>query len=343
MNQHHPTVTQFVIEASVAESIAQSLNLPSVLHLLPHLVHSAQSLARPPISNYHVGAVGLGSDGRIFVGVNLEFPGLPLHHSVHAEQFLLTNLAVHRCPRLLAVAVSAAPCGHCRQFFQELRHSSSLQILVIDEENCVQNLDHIESLENKAPNFKPLSKFLPNPFGPHDLLDQETPLLLEQHDNGLDLLPLNDAYLDDNSVNFSNGNENYGKFINGNCGKYEKNITLLREAALAAANNAHAPYSGCPSGVALMDCEGKVYKGSYVESAAYNPSFGPVQAALVAYVASGGGGYERIVAAALVEKEMAKVRQEDTARLLLKAVSPKCEFGVFYCNSAGIVCNKVSG
>ncbi|KAL0338964.1 UNVERIFIED_CONTAM: Cytidine deaminase 1 [Sesamum angustifolium] len=81
-----------------------------------------------------------------------------------------------------------------------------------------------------------------------------------------------------------------------------------------------------------MDCEGNLYKGSYVESAAYNPSFGPVQAALVAYVARGGGGYERIVAAALVEKEGGKVRQADTARLLLKAVSPKCEFSVFYCH-----------
>ncbi|KAK6147876.1 hypothetical protein DH2020_018788 [Rehmannia glutinosa] len=294
------------------------MNLPSVLHLLPHLVNSAQSLARPPISNYHVGAVGLGSDGRIFVGVNLEFPGLPLHHSVHAEQFLLTNLAVHRCPRLLSVAVSAAPCGHCRQFFQELRHSSSLQILVTDE-------------EESAPDFKPLSKFLPHPFGPHDLLDQETPLLLEQHDNGLDLLPQNDEYIIDDSSNLSNGDENCGNPINGNCGKYEMNENLLREAALEAANNAHAPYSGCPSGVALMDCEGKVYKGSYVESAAFNPSFGPVQAALVAYVASGGGGYERIVAAALVEEEMPKVRQEDTARLLLKAISPECVFQVFYC------------
>ncbi|KAL0374475.1 UNVERIFIED_CONTAM: Cytidine deaminase 1 [Sesamum radiatum] len=144
--------------------------------------------------------------------------------------------------------------------------------------------------------------------------------------------PKDDAHVDDNSRITSNGDENCGKLSNGNCGKYEKNETLLREAALEAANSAHAPYSGCPSGVALMDCEGNLYKGSYVESAAYNPSFGPVQAALVAYVARGGGGYERIVAAALVEKEGGKVRQADTARLLLKAVSPKCEFSVFYCH-----------
>ncbi|XP_057787644.1 cytidine deaminase 1-like [Salvia miltiorrhiza] len=343
MNQHGTTVTQFVMEASVAESIAQSLNLPSVLHLLPHLVHSAQSLARPPISNFHVGAVGLGSDGRVFVGVNLEFPGVPLHQSVHAEQFLLTNLQLHRCPTLLAVAVSAAPCGHCRQFYQELRHSASLQILVTDEDNCVQNHDRIRMLENKAPDFMPLLKFLPNPFGPRDLLDDEAPLLLEQHHNHLDLLDQDDSHTDDYSVNLCNGNDISGKLSNGNCRNHEINESLLREAALEAANNAHAPYSGCPSGVALMDCEGKVYKGSYAESAAYNPSLGPVQSALVAYVARGGGDYERIVAAALVETKPAKVRQDDTARLLLKAISPKCELRVYNCQSAGNVamCKKV--
>ncbi|KAL8120233.1 hypothetical protein AgCh_017396 [Apium graveolens] len=51
-----------------------------------------------------------------------------------------------------------------------------------------------------------------------------------------------------------------------------------------------------------------------MESASYNPSLGPVQAALVAFVASGGGGYDEIVAAVLVEKEEAVVRQGDTAR-----------------------------
>ncbi|GER51414.1 cytidine deaminase [Striga asiatica] len=319
---------QFVMVASVAESMARSMNLPSVAALLPHLVPAAQSLARPPISNYHVGAVGLGSDGRVFVGVNLEFPGLPLHHSVHAEQFLLTSLAVHRCPSLLSLAVSSAPCGHCRQFLQELRGSSSLQILVTGD----GDRDPIQN-----PDFKPLPKYLPNPFGPHDLLDRGTPLLLEQHDHGLDLLPQNDdAFSDHNSLNS-------GKLINGNFDKFEADVILLREAALEAANCSHAPYSGCPSGVALMDCEGNVYKGSYEESAAYNPSLGPVQAALVAYVAGGGAGYDRIVRAALAEKAGVKVQQEDTARLLLKAISPNCEFQAFHCGSVGKTSPKVSG
>lgn len=102
-------------------------------------------------------------------------------------------------------------------------------------------------------------------------------------------------------------------------------------AALEAANRSHAPYSNSPSGVALVDDEGKIYKGSYMESAAYNPSLGPVQAAIVAYIVGGGEGYERIVGGVLVENKVADVKQEGTARLLLQAMSPQCELVVVHC------------
>ena len=64
--------------------------------------------------------VGLGASGRLYVGVNLEFPCLPLHNSVHAEQFLVVNALQHGELELVKLAVSAAPCGHCRQFLSEL-------------------------------------------------------------------------------------------------------------------------------------------------------------------------------------------------------------------------------
>ncbi|KAI3709644.1 hypothetical protein L2E82_39410 [Cichorium intybus] len=305
MNQ---PATRYIITASEAESMARSKGL-TVAQLLPSFVKSAQDLARTPISKFDVGAVGLGSDGRIFLGANIEFPGLPLHHSIHAEQFLITNLAAHGGgPKLLNIAVSAAPCGHCRQFLQELRRVSETQIVITDQ-----------PLEN--PDYKPISSILPNPFGPFDLLDQETPLILEKHNNGLSLKDDSSITQNGSKLNLSNG---YHDLI-------DKNHESLKLDALEAACNSHAPYSGCPSGVALMDCEGKVYKGSYMESAAYNPSMMPVQAALVAYMVAGGGGYERIVAAVLVEKEGVVVRQEDTARLMLKYISPKCELRVFHC------------
>ncbi|KAL1808841.1 hypothetical protein DCAR_0728365 [Daucus carota subsp. sativus] len=288
---------RFVIEASEAESMAKKYGV-SVPELLPRLVKSAQTLARPPTSNYHVAAVGLSSDGRIFIGVNIEFPGVPLHHSIHAEQFLVTNHALHNSPRLLYIAVSSAPCGHCRQFLQELRQAGEIQILITSE-------------PQKDVIYKPLLSLLPSPFGPTDLLDQQTPLILESHDNGLCLMQ----------------NKNLANGVDQDCEK-------LKSLALEAANHSHAPYTHCPSGVALMDVNGNVFKGCYMESAAYNPSLGPVQAALVAFIASAGASYHDIVAAVLVEKEEAAVRQEDTARLLLKMVAPDCDFRVFHCCSS---------
>ncbi|KAK9071228.1 hypothetical protein SSX86_009796 [Deinandra increscens subsp. villosa] len=309
-------MAKFIISASDAESMAKSKGL-TVPQLLPSLVKSAQSLARPPISNFHVGAVGLSSDGRIFSGANVEFPGLPLHHSIHAEQFLITNLAAHGGgPRLVYMAVSAAPCGHCRQFLQELRRVCDTQIVITDrfQEN---------------PDYKPISSILPDPFGPFDLLDQETPLILEKHDNQLSFKDHNkDHNKDDKDRTFLAQN---GNLSNGYSGSVVKNDGELKKKGLEAARESHAPYSGCPCGVALMDCEGKVYKGSYMESAAYNPSMMPVQAALVAYMVAGGGGFDRIVAAVLVEKEGVSVRQEDTARLMLNRISPKCELRVVHC------------
>ncbi|KAK7285358.1 hypothetical protein RJT34_20127 [Clitoria ternatea] len=276
---------KFIISAREAQSMAESsaLTLPE---LLPTLVEPARNLARPPISEYRVAAVGLGQSGRIFIGVNLEFPGLPLHHSVHAEQFLLTNLSQNAEPLLLSLAVSAAPCGHCRQFLQELRSPSNLQVLVTS---------------HPSPEFTSLSHFLPHSFGPYDLFTTRSPFLLEPHHNGL-TLP-------------------------------DKHDSELKVAALEAANLSHAPYSESPSGVAIVDRDGHVYKGSYVESAAFNPSLGPLQAALVAFVAGGGGGYDWIVGAVLVEKEGAKVKQEDTAKLLLHSISPNCHFNTFLCSS----------
>lgn len=297
------TQVRFVISASEAESMAQKANLPSVLHLLPSLVPSAQRLARTPISNFHVGAVGIGGvSGRVFLGVNVEFLNLPLNYSIHAEQFLLTNLSLNAEPSLSHFAVSAAPCGHCRQFYQELRNASSLNVLVADSDLPTA--------------FTPLSHFLPHRFGPENLLSKHLPFLLEPHHNGLSFLTSSQP----NGLTTTTA---------------ANNLDSLRYAALDAANKSHAPYSGCPSGVALVDADGNIHKGSYAESAAYNPSIGPAQAALVAYIANGGGhGYENIVAAVLVEMESAIVKQEHAARLLFQTISPRCEFKVFLCIGA---------
>jgi len=39
---------------------------------------------------------------------------------VHGEQFLMANLVLHQERSLDTLAITAAPCGHCRQFYSEL-------------------------------------------------------------------------------------------------------------------------------------------------------------------------------------------------------------------------------
>jgi cytidine deaminase len=94
----------------------------------------------------------------------------------------------------------------------------------------------------------------------------------------------------------------------------------LREAVEAATRAPHAPYIKCPSGFSVADGDGRIYAGGCRESAAYNPTLGPVQAAIIGMVAAGGGPAGDVVAAALVEKERAEVAQEATVRIFLDVV-----------------------
>ncbi|KAL5053784.1 hypothetical protein RYX36_034466 [Vicia faba] len=98
--------TRFIIESSDAKSMGQSTGL-TLTQLLPTIVKSAQPLARVPISKFHVAAVGVGISGGIFIGVNVEFPDLPFHHTIHVEQFLLTNLSQNKETHLQYLAVLA--------------------------------------------------------------------------------------------------------------------------------------------------------------------------------------------------------------------------------------------
>lgn len=311
----------FVIEESEVRAMLASSAL-SMEALLSNLVAPTKALARPPISHFFVGAVGLGASGRVFLGVNLEFEGLPLSNSVHAEQFLVANAAQHGERDLRLVAVSAAPCGHCRQFLQELRGAPDLRILIADAAAETQTLAH----------------FLPHRFGPNDVIAGEFPLVLEPHYNELSLHPpVSDCRPSDHKLGFPKVCALGGHMVENHCEKVRSctchtgiSIANLRVAALEAANDSHAPYTSCPSGIALLTQNGKIYSGSYMESVAYNPSLPPLQAALVAFVARDGGSYEDIVQAILVEKEGAAVQFAETVQVLLQKISPNCRFEVHY-------------
>jgi len=135
-----------------AQQVEQLLAIaPSMTQLLRDLVPLAQSYSHAPISNFHVGAVALSGSGAIYLGANIEFKGHSLGQTIHAEQCAITNAWNHDELNLKALAISAVPCGHCRQFINELSQASDIEVLL--------------------PEKKPLkfSQLLPLSFGPTDL------------------------------------------------------------------------------------------------------------------------------------------------------------------------------
>jgi cytidine deaminase len=95
----------------------------------------------------------------------------------------------------------------------------------------------------------------------------------------------------------------------------------LITAALEAARKAYAPYSTSPSGVAIRSTKGRIYRGSYLENVAFNPSLSPLQIALAQVIAAG-EQYSAIAEVTLVEVLAAKISQKAVTETLLGAIAP---------------------
>ena len=82
---------------------------------------AAAERAYAPYSNYHVGAAALARDGTVLEGVNVENAAYPL--GVCAERTLLAGAVVagYRPGEIEAVAITASPCGGCRQWLYEFK------------------------------------------------------------------------------------------------------------------------------------------------------------------------------------------------------------------------------
>lgn len=151
------------IDKNDAEYLAQKMGVSSQ-QLMLELVKIAKVYAKPPISNFNVGAVSRGTSGNLYFGSNMEFTGQVLSFSVHGEQSATMNAWMHGESAIDSLAISAAPCGYCRQFLNELRGASSLNIIIPD-----------------APALL-LPDLLPHAFGPGDL-DITTRLMDHQEQN----------------------------------------------------------------------------------------------------------------------------------------------------------------
>ena len=77
--------------------------------------------AYAPYSAYHVGAAVLTRDGRVITGANVENAAYPL--GVCAEKAAIATAASEglRPGDVEAIAITASPCGGCRQWLSEWR------------------------------------------------------------------------------------------------------------------------------------------------------------------------------------------------------------------------------
>jgi cytidine deaminase len=230
----------------------------------------ARRWARAPISDYHVGAAALGGSGALYLGANIEFEGLPLCETIHAEQAAIVHAQTAGETQLRLVAASAAPCGFCRQFMLELPEPRPPILVPGGPATSIDGM-------------------LPAHFGPRELGRAPTLLCAGPHRLRLD---------EDSS----------------------EGDALVR-LALAAADCSSAPYTESFAAVGLATADGSRYAGGVVESVAFNPTLGPMQAAVIALHMQG-GRLEDISDAVLIEREGARVRHAISAAQVLRCLAP---------------------
>ncbi|HXG75789.1 MAG TPA: cytidine deaminase [Gaiellaceae bacterium] len=82
---------------------------------------AAAAGAYAPYSRFHVGCAVLARDGRVIEGVNVENASYPL--GVCAERTALARAVAegYRPGDFAAAAITASPCGGCRQWLLELQ------------------------------------------------------------------------------------------------------------------------------------------------------------------------------------------------------------------------------
>ena len=128
------------------------------------LLPLAAACAQTGLSHFNVGAIARGTSGSWYFGANMEFPGTTMQQTIHAEQSAISHAWMRGEKALKAITVNYTPCGHCRQFMNELNSGLSLQI-------------HLPGRETHT-----LEDYLPDAFGPRDL--NISVLLMDAEDRG---------------------------------------------------------------------------------------------------------------------------------------------------------------
>jgi cytidine deaminase len=146
--------------------LTQLLNLLQcdINTLLQALLPVATSFSQAPISEFNVGAIVYDeTTGNAYCGANLEFAHQALNLTVHAEQAAINNAWLNGAQSISIIAITAPPCGHCRQFMNEISGADTLKVV-------------LPSLETD------LKTLLPHSFGPEDLGNEFCLLTSNSHD-----------------------------------------------------------------------------------------------------------------------------------------------------------------
>jgi len=77
--------------------------------------------AYAPYSDFHVGCAVLCRDGRVVEGVNVENAAYPLGVCAERTTFSRAIAEGHRPGDFVVAAITASPCGGCRQWLHEFR------------------------------------------------------------------------------------------------------------------------------------------------------------------------------------------------------------------------------
>lgn len=231
-----------------AEAVGRLVSSPAEIGtLMMQLLPLAKQYAAAPVSHYKVGAVAAGMPKRgagwcgLYLGANFEFRNVALSFTTHAEQAAVNNAWLSGERGIQMLAVSAAPCGYCRQFLYELVTAQRLLILVRKRKGAL------------AYHSAPLTTFLPNAFGPDEL--KVTGGLMDpkvcSHKLALESDSGSDSVI---AAALKAASRSYAPYSTGKSFNY--------------------------AGVAVQLADGAIYTGCHAENAAFNPTMSPLQSAL---------------------------------------------------------------
>jgi cytidine deaminase len=150
-----------MLSAEHCLAVMESLSI-SAEDLMLRLLPIAKLYSATAISNFQVGAVAKArmsenaNEIALFLGANIEFPEQSLTQTIHAEQSAVINAWLQGARRIETIAVTAAPCGYCRQFLHELEGSHNLKVILHNQ------------ISGKTSRHN-LADFLPEAFGPREL------------------------------------------------------------------------------------------------------------------------------------------------------------------------------